>query len=151
MKIISILFCLVAFQLSAMAQKINESKVPVAVKDNLNEMFKNPTVTKWEMEEGSYEASFVYNGVETAALFTPEGKFLAYEYAITSSELPVAATNYISTNLPGKKMEESTRIKSAAGLVSYEVQVGGKDYIFDTNGNFIEIEEKHDKDVHDEK
>lgn len=146
MKYILILLCIAAIQFNATAQKIAETAVPLAVKESVNKMYANPKVDKWEIEDGNYEASFIAKGtvkaVSSSALFTADGKFLQFEYAITANEVPEAAKNYVATNFPGKTMSEMTKIKTVTGAVTYEIEVDEKDYIFDSNGNYLKMEEK---------
>lgn len=145
MKYILALSAIAAFQLNVSAQKIAETTVPLAVKESVNKMYANPKVEEWEIEDGNYEASFKANEVSTSALFTSDGKFLQYEYAIKANEVPEAAKTYITTNLPGKTMSEMTKIKTVTGVASYEIEVDEKDYIFDANGNFLKMEDEDNK------
>ena len=54
--------------------------------------------------------------------------------------LPQAIANYVVQNFPGKKIKEAAKIVNAAGLVTYEAEVGKDDYIFDSTGNFLRKE-----------
>lgn len=148
-KYISIIICLGAFQLSAMAQKIKETDVPTIVRDNLAKMYGSLVVDEWSIENGNYEATFQYKELKTSALYDVAGKFLEYEYAITANDIPETTRNYFINNLPGKKMGEITKIKSASGVVSYEVEVDEQDYVFDINGNFIKIEKETNHDANE--
>jgi hypothetical protein len=136
MKYISALLLLAALQINAQAQKINEADVPTSVKTNFTSMF-NATVTSWEKKDGNYQASYTTKGLDNMALYDADGKFIRYENHITANEAPSAAIKYISTNMPGKKMDNIIRMKSVTGGLSYAIEVGGQHYLFDTNGNFV--------------
>ena len=150
MKLISILICAVAFQINAMSQKMTESTVPTAVKNSFTTMFKNTTVTQWQMDNGNYEATYMKDGVENAVIYSADGKFVHYKNTITSNDLPEAARKYITINCSGKKMGAMTRIKVITGEVSYDVKVfdiesEASDYWFDAKGNFVKITVKLDE------
>ncbi|MGZ3904746.1 MAG: PepSY-like domain-containing protein [Bacteroidia bacterium] len=142
---------------AAWAQKVKESEVPKAVLTSFQNNFKGAKVEKWEKEkDGSYEAEFDVNKVETSASFSADGKLNETETEIKTSELPKAVTDYIAKNYAGYKNEEAAKIVDAGGKVSYEAEVKkGKeemDLIFDSNGNFMKkIIEEADKESKDDK
>ena len=119
------------------SQKLKEADVPSAVKIKFSEMYPNAGKIKWEMEDGKYEAEFKENKVESSALFEQNGTYVQTETEITVSSLPKAAADYISKNLPGRKIKEAAKITASDGTVTYEAEVDKDDYIFDSNGNFI--------------
>jgi hypothetical protein len=45
--------------------------------------------------------------------------------------------NYLQANYANKKIKESAKITSAAGIITYEAEVEDKDLIFDGNGKFL--------------
>ena len=143
MKYILMISCIAAFQLTTNAQTITEASVPNAVKENLNKVCLNPTVDKWEIENGNYKANFMKKGIENSALFAADGKFLQYGYVITANDVPDAAKNYVNTNLPGKTISKVTKIREVTGDISYVMEVGENNYIFDYNGNYLRMEKKN--------
>jgi hypothetical protein len=73
-------------------------------------------------------------------LFSPEGELIETEVEISVADLPAPIANYIAKNLTGKKIKEASKITDAAGKVTFEAEVGGKDFIFDEKGNFMRSE-----------
>jgi len=129
---------LVAVAFVTFAEKhINESEVPVVVKNRFHALFKEAKNVKWQNEFGNYEAEFEMNKVETSCLFAPNGQWLQTETAISTNEFPATATAYLAKNVGDKKIKETTKILDAKGITTYEAEVGGEDYIFDANGNFL--------------
>lgn len=55
----------------------------------------------------------------------------------------------MSKNLNSKKITEAARIVDAGGQVTYEAEIGGRDYIFDAKGNFIKAEDDDPEDDED--
>ncbi len=122
--------------LSACAQKLDASKVPAAVKVSFVKKYPGLT-TKWEKEDGKYEASFKQNGNTMSAMFEPNGTFTESETEIKVSELPASIAAYVKEHYKGKTIKGAAKITSADGVVSYEAVVNGKDVMFDANGKFL--------------
>jgi len=137
-------FLLVAFAAllasSSFSQKTSKENVPQAVKDAFKKSFPNAQNEKWEKEDQKFEAEFSMNKAEMSALFSPEGELIETEVEISIADLPAPIANYIAKNLTGKKIKEASKITDASGKVTFEAEVGGKDYIFDEKGNLMRSE-----------
>ncbi len=129
------------------AQTVKEAEVPDRVKVAFTKQYPNVKVEKWEKEGANYEAEFKLDYIETSAVYDERGKFIQTESEIHVAELPPAVTEYVNTNLGGKKVSEASRITDASGIVSYEAEVGDADYLFDSKGSFI----RKDAEDHDDK
>lgn len=141
----------VALAPCAKAQKVKEAEVPKAVKESQQKIFPGSKVTKWEKEGNNYEAEFMVKKTETSAEFDANGALLQTETEMDVKELPKSVTDYVSTNLPGKKIKEASKIILATGEINYEAEVDGTDYIFDSNGKLLKKESDNDKDDDDKK
>lgn len=123
----------------ANAQKVNSSKVPANVKDALQKSYPNVTNVKWEREHGNYEAEFKVAGLEYSVLLTVSGTIIETEVELAENELPQKARTYVATTYKGSKIKEAAKITNNKGVVTYEAEVNGKDLLFDSEGDFIEI------------
>ena len=126
----------------ASAQKVKEAEVPKAVVTSFQTHFKGAKAEGWDKEKnGEYEAEFKMNKVEMSANFSADGKLMETEAEIASTTLPKAATDYITKNYAGSKIEEAAKITNAANKVTYEAEVkhGKEEFelIFDASGNYI--------------
>jgi hypothetical protein len=137
MKKVKIIIALLFASQLLMAGKISESEVPKEVKTRFAEMFPSSYVLKWEEEFGNYEAEFKINKIDNSALFSPAGQWIQTETDIKVDVLPMAVIEYISKNVAGKKIAEAAKILDAKGVVTYEAEIAGEDYIFDAKGNFL--------------
>jgi hypothetical protein len=151
MKKIIFLTAILAFALNAGAQDLRESEVPQPVISKFNSMYPNVTGAKWEVENGNYEAEFKENNVETSVLIDANGTYVQSETEIAVSSLPQSVRDYASKNLPGKNITEACLVSNADGTVSYEAEIGKKDYLFDGNGNFIRMEADSNDSEDDDK
>lgn len=111
--------------------------VPAAAKATLNRLYPGIKNAKWEKEDGSYEVSFVNQGKPTSLVINATGSLLETEVTIAVSALPAAVRTYVSTHHAGKKIKEAAEITDAKGQKTYEAQVGGKDLLFTSKGDFI--------------
>jgi hypothetical protein len=117
------------------AQKVSSSKVPEAAKSAFMEA--HPTVSHivWETENGNFEGNWKAGGFDHSAMYTPQGKFAGSETDINPDKLPATARQYVKTHLHTRIKEASLDV-DASGNKTYEADVKGKAYIFDTRGNF---------------
>ncbi len=143
--IFAVLISMVSFY-SGYAQQLKESEIPALVKAKFVSLYPGTKNVKWEKEHNKYEAGFKQNKIETSILIDAAGNMVEIETEIAVSSLPQAVAAYVSKNLAGKKIKEASKIVTASGVITYEAEVGGVDYIFDANGNFIKKETDEPKD-----
>ncbi|MEO8769753.1 MAG: PepSY-like domain-containing protein [Ferruginibacter sp.] len=136
MKVFVILLLITSSVFSASAQKIEGSKVPVAVKFSFVKKYPD-IIPKWEKEKYNYEANFKQNGQTMSVIIDPNGNIIETETAIKITELPSTVLAYIKEHYKDKTIKEGAKIIKADGTVTYEAEVSGMDLIFDTNGKFI--------------
>jgi Putative beta-lactamase-inhibitor-like, PepSY-like len=135
-KLIIMIVLIVATCMVVNAQKLGLSKVPAAVKAAFAKQYPGVT-TKWEKEDGQYEASFKQNGNSVSATYQANGSFIESEIDINVAELPASVLSYVKDHYKGKTIKEGAKITKADGTVNYEAEVNGKDVIFDAKGNFL--------------
>lgn len=140
MKKFMMLFTLVAaIGFSACGQKLNDSKVPAAVKAAFVKHFSNVSV-KWEMEGVNYEANFTRKGNEMSAVFDSNGNMMESEVEIKTAELPAAVIDYVKSHYGPAKIKEAAKITKADGKIIYEAEVKGSALLFDATGAFLKEE-----------
>lgn len=139
--VIMLVFCVVAF-----AQKLSTSRVPANVRESFKKAHPSATAS-WEREDAAYEANFEEEGKIMSCVIDKQGTILETESSITFNELPADAKSYVTQHYKGKKIKEVAKIDKAGGGVAYEVNVQGKDILFDSNGARMEKpKEKNEKD-----
>lgn len=137
MRKIAFLFILIfCFQISY-GQKVKNEHIPLPVKDAFQILYPNADKVKWGKEGQNYEANLKVNKKEISVIFDSNGKLIGKEEDIEISELPTNAREYLSKNFPKSKIREIEKDTDARGIISYEVEVRGKELIFDASGNFI--------------
>ncbi|MDP9077611.1 MAG: PepSY-like domain-containing protein [Bacteroidota bacterium] len=123
---------------SVSAQDLKSSIVPAVVKEALAKKYPEATKVTWEKEKGNYEANWGgKSGEDNSVQFTPSGTFIEIVKAIPVADLPKSVAPYVKEHYKGAKIKEAGRVTDAAGKTMYEVEIKGRDLIFDENGNFI--------------
>jgi hypothetical protein len=72
--------------------------------------------------------------------FNAQGEVVETELVIAYAELPAAVLDHIRENYPAEHPQGAERITQRDGTVTYEVQVTGKELVFDAQGAFVEEE-----------
>ena len=139
MKKISVLSAFLAIScLSVLAQKLEVSKIPIAVKNAFAKKYPNTTAS-WEKEGLKFKANFKQNGNTMSALFQPNGIITESEMDIKVSDLPTAVVTYVKEHYKGKTIKEGAIITKLDGTVNYEAEVDGKDLVFSEKRVFLSI------------
>ena len=137
-KIVTFSAYIIAIIFAASAQKIAAGKVPTSVKTSFTKQFPG-VATKWEKENGKYEASFKKDGNTMSALFEKNGTMTESETDIKVSALPAAVLAYVKANYKSETIKGAAKITKSDGTIMYEAEVDGKDVIFDSNGKFVKV------------
>ena len=121
----------------ACAQDLKSADVPAVVKTACMKKFPAAAKVSWEKEDGNFEANWGgKSGEDNSAMFTPAGTFVEIVKAIAIADLPAPVSVYIKAHKMGT-IKEAGRVTDAAGKITYEAEVKGKDLIFDEQGNFL--------------
>lgn len=117
--------------------------VPAAVKKANMEKYPESKKQKvsWEKEKGNYEANWGgKDGEANSVQYTPSGQFIEMVKEIPTTDLPKGVVTYAKMHYKTSKFGDVGRATDASGKVSYEVEIHGKDVVFDENGNFVKEE-----------
>ena len=130
--------CAGMFTLSVHAQDLKEKDVPAVVKSALKQKYPDAGKVSWEKEKGNFEANWGgKSGEDNSAIFTPAGEFQELVQAIPISQLPSPIVPYVNEHYKGTKIKEAGKITDSGGKRKYEVEIKGKDLIFDEKGMFL--------------
>jgi len=136
MKKLILIACVGSFSLMSCAQK-NNDKIPATVKSAFAKKYPAVKKAKWDVEDKNFEVGFEENEVDISILYDAQGNEKEVEKEINMKDLPQAMKDYIAKNYSGAKMQETAKITDDKGVSTYEVEIKGKDLLFDLNGNFI--------------
>lgn len=142
-KIVSFGAIVLALSSITFAQTMKKITVPGAVKSALNNKYPEARSfhITWEKEKGNYEANWGgKDGEANSVQFTPKGEFIEIVKEIPAKDLPKNVFTYVNEHYKGTKLNDIGKAQDAQGKISYEVEIHGKDAIFDENGNFVKME-----------
>lgn len=141
--ITSILFALSSSTFAQENEGHEKVNVPEVVKKANRDKYpesKNYRVT-WEKEKGNYEANWGgKDGEANSVTYTPSGSFIEIVKEIPVKDLPKGVLAYAKEHYKTTKFGDVGRATDASGKISYEVEIHGKDVIFNENGNFVKEE-----------
>lgn len=120
--------------------------MPDAVKASLSALYPNAQSTEWEIEDGMYEASFKNDNVKTSVVFSHRGHVSETATEIAADLLPQAIRDYFNARFTSGKIDGAEKIVSPNGKISYEIELGNDDYLFDAGGNFLSMEKSEEED-----
>ena len=135
----SILFAVAVLCCSvSISQVLKEKEVPGAVKDAMRKKFTGVNHVSWEKEKGNFEANWGgKSGEEYAALFSPAGEFMEIVHSISVKNLPASILPYVKKHFGTVHISEAGKISCADGREGYELEIKGKDLLFDKEGKYI--------------
>lgn len=141
MKAILIILCLWV-SISACQSPKNEVSVPDNIKSAFAQMHPNATDINWIEEPSIFEAKFTDGKLKGAVSFNDKGEVVETEEVIEQDLLPnlIGILDYIKTNYPGQAIQRCEKIIKHNGSISYELQIKGKELVFDANGEFTYVE-----------
>ena len=95
----------------------------------------------WEKENGNYEANWGgKDGEANSVQYTPSGKFIEIVKEIPVKDLPKGVFTYVNEHHKGAKLGDVGRVTDAMRKTSYELEIHGKDVLFDESGNYVKEE-----------
>ena len=124
----------------AEAQSVRNKDIPDKVKQSMESMYPQASKVQWEMHDGMYEASFMVNDKKTSVVFSDQGQFSESETEIAMDELPELAQYYVTYHLSSETIEEIEKETDAHGVVTYEVETDGGEYLFSAEGKLLSKE-----------
>lgn len=141
-RLIKVVLVLMLCSTIVYAQKLGSAKIPAEVKASFSKAHPEIRKVEWELENGSYEAEFSKNGVNTSEVYGKAGGLVETETLIKITSLPAGILAYVNGHYKSVSIKEAAKITSNKGVVTYEAAIKGKDLIFDESGHFFkEIKE----------
>lgn len=141
MKKLIVFLAAAAFALQVNAQtpseKIADKDVPTAVSSTFSKTHPNAKMVSWKKSDGKYAAQYDESSTKTWSIYDATGKLVDTKIKIKESEVPKAATDYVSKNHKDPLEKEYFKATDSKGTVTYDVKVKDKKMVFDSNGNYI--------------
>lgn len=120
-----------------LAQTVPVSKIPALVQAGFSKNYPTVTKLKWDKEDKDFEASFSLENRKISVLLNAKGDILETEEEVSKNAIPPAAIEYVQKMYPKSSIKETAKITKQSGEVVFEVEVKGKDLLFDAKGNIL--------------
>lgn len=125
------------FFAQSQAQKVLTTDVPASVKEACMAAHPKAMNITWTKKGSTYECEFTENEKSLSATFDNSGFLLENERNIPIEALPKDIVTYLNSKYKNKKIKEVSKLTDRMHNVSYQVQVGGKNLVFDAKGNYL--------------
>ena len=140
MKTIPFIIIMVSTLLACQQKK--EVIVPTLIKEAFRRLHPNATDVRWIQEPSIFEAKFKDGRLEGAVSFDEQGEIIETEEVIEREQLPncQAIEDYVKANYSGETIQRCEKIVKRDSSTIYEIQINGKELLFDSEGKFSAIE-----------
>lgn len=128
--------------LAACNQPSKNREVPTNISEAFVKLHPNATILKWNDEPPIWEAKYK-DGEETGAVsFNEKAEVTETELVISESQLPNASVipDYIKAHYPNEKIQGCEKIAKQDRTTTYEIQITGKEIVFDAEGKYLSEE-----------
>lgn len=124
--------------LASCAEKKQEATPPQQTIEAFKKMHPSAVITQWNDETPIWEAKFTEGSQQGAVSFDASNQVTETELVLPENELPNrdAILGFITKNYPGEKISSCEKISKSGSQITYEIQITGKELVFDSAGNF---------------
>lgn len=139
-KLLTSIICIVL--LAACNQAAKTREVPTNISEAFIKLHPNATILKWNDEHPIWEAKYQDGEEKGAVSFNAKAEVMETELVISENLLPNASVipDYIKTHYPNEKIKGCEKIAKADGTIIYEIQITGKEIVFDGSGKYLSEE-----------
>lgn len=124
-------------------QNSNEQrKVPQIIEEAFKKLHPTATILKWNDEPPIWEAKYQEGKEKGAVSFDSDAQVKETELVINEGELEnlPSISKYIKENYPAETIKGCEKIDKQNGIIIYEIQITGKELLFDSTGSFLSEE-----------
>lgn len=123
-KAIAVLALALFVSANSIAGNIKEDKVPLAVKEYVSKNYPRIYPVEWNYDQktGYYNALFKIETLDYSLDLSPDGKLVASDIQVASTQLPRPVQVHIAKLYPGFKIKDATKM-TRQGEVTYRVIV----------------------------
>ena len=122
---------------AAPSADVRHVEVPEFLLSRFEAVYPKADSALWEKGDGFYNVTFLYSGSKLAVDFLPDGAVERTKMYIDDTALPAPTLSFLSTTLPGQKINHATKNVDGFGAVTWEVSIGADVYLFSTQGELL--------------
>ena len=134
--------CVAAMISTAAIAQPAATSIPPQVLTAFQAVYPSVSNATWNEEAGYFLPTFTVNGVQTIGYIDLKGHYIQTITKVRATDLPAAATAYITQNYAGAQISDAGKIEFPTGHAPrYYAKANGKQLLFDETGKFIKITE----------
>ena len=128
--------------MAACNQSSKTREVPSNIEEAFTKLHPNATIEKWNDEPPIWEAKYKDGEEKGAVSFNDKAEVVETELVVSENELPNAPIipDYIKANYLNEKIQGCEKITKQDGTIIYEIQITGKEIVFDREGKYLSVE-----------
>lgn len=128
--------------IGACNQSQKSRQVPTNILEAFVKLHPKATILKWNDEPPIWEAKYKDGEEKGAASFNDKAEIVETELVIDQSQLPNSSTipNYINARYTNEKIRGCEKVIKQDGSITYEIQITGKEIIFNADGKYLSEE-----------
>jgi hypothetical protein len=116
-------------------------QVPDGIANEFYKKHPKATIIKWNDEPPIWEVKYSEGKTKGAISYNSKEQIVETELVIEKSKLPNnLISNYIKSHYPQEKIQRCEKITKQDGTNTYEIQITGKEIVFDAQGKFLSEE-----------
>lgn len=122
--------------------KTTTRKVPDGIAEEFHKKHPTATIIKWNDEPPIWEVKYSEGTTKGAISYNSKKQIVETELVIEKTKLPNSSliSDYFKSNYPKEKIQRCEKITRQDGTNTYEIQITGKEIVFDAKGKFLSEE-----------
>ncbi|MBR9999885.1 MAG: PepSY-like domain-containing protein [Cyclobacteriaceae bacterium] len=132
-----LIFAITGFFMQAQAQDLKEIDIPMAVTAAFDKSYPTIETVDWIKSGSNFEAEYKADTLNRSVTYNSTGTLVETNMEILEADLPATVMEYVNENHKDNVVSETSEIKDANGIVTYETKIKGMDLTFDSEGKFV--------------
>lgn len=134
------MMCLPLIAVTLAACQSEGPEPPQNITAAFHRLYPEARITQWNDESPIWEAKYTESDTKGAVSFNANGEVTETELVVPDSALPAAGMVYITEHYPRERVQRCERVTDDRGKVVFEIQITGKELVFDAQGSFLQEE-----------
>ena len=132
-------FVIAGFYMQAQAQNLRPIDIPFAVTAAFHQAYPSILAVSWNKAGNNFAVAYKADTLNRSVTYNSSGILFETNTEILEAALPDPVMKYMNENYKDNKVNETSEITDANGIVTYKTKIKGMELIFDSEGNFVKV------------
>ena len=132
-------FAIAGFFMQAQAQNLRPIDIPFAVTAAFHQAYPSISAFAWNKVGNNFEAEYKVDTLNRSVTYTSSGILFETNREILEAALPDPVMKYMNENYKDNKVNVTSEITDANGIVTYKTKTKEMELFFDSKGNFVKL------------